>query len=242
MRRIDPSTLGNLEERVVRINRVAKTHKGGRTPSFNVLVVVGDGNGHVGAGIGKAKEVPEAIRKGMEDAKKNIIAIPRVNTTIPHAILGHAGASEVLLKPASPGTGVIAGGPVRAVLEAAGVRDVLSKSLGSANAINTVWATMDGLRNLKRAEDVARIRGKDVGVMVPWLREKGAAQAAAVQEAERAGAESAAAEAAEQTAAVAEMLTETEVAQGPVTPTVESAAQGTEVAVEAAPSPEGEQQ
>jgi len=171
MRRIDPNTLSNLEERVVRINRVAKTYKGGRTPSFNVLVVVGDGNGHVGAGLGKAKEVPEAIRKGVEDAKKNIIAIPRVATTIPHMVIGRAGASEVLLKPASPGTGVIAGGAVRAVLEAAGVSDVLSKSLGSSNAINTVWAAMDGLRRLKRAEEVARMRGKTAEELVPWLRE-----------------------------------------------------------------------
>lgn len=172
MRRIDPNTLTNLEERVVRINRVAKTYKGGRTPSFNVLVVVGDGNGHVGAGLGKAREVPEAVRKGVEDAKKNLIAVPRVHTTIPHAVIGHAGASEVLLKPASPGTGVIAGGPVRAVLEAAGIRDVLSKSLGSANAINTVWATMDGLRKLKDVEEVARMRGKTPEQLVPWLRER----------------------------------------------------------------------
>ncbi|NLB94122.1 MAG: 30S ribosomal protein S5 [Armatimonadetes bacterium] len=184
MRRIDPNTLSNLEERVVRINRVAKTYKGGRTPSFNVLVVVGDGNGHVGAGIGKAREVPEAIRKGVEDAKKNIIAIPRVATTIPHMVIGRAGASEVLLKPASPGTGVIAGGAVRAVLEAAGVSDVLSKSLGSSNAINTVWAAMDGLRRLKRAEEVARMRGKTAEELVPWLRESRSVLAAEEEGAE----------------------------------------------------------
>ena len=184
MRRIDPNTLSNLEERVVRINRVAKTYKGGRTPSFNVLVVVGDGNGHVGAGIGKAREVPEAIRKGVEDAKKNIIAIPRVATTIPHMVIGRAGASEVLLKPASPGTGVIAGGAVRAVLEAAGVSDVLSKSLGSSNAINTVWAAMDGLRQLKRAEEVARMRGKTAEELVPWLRESRSVLAAEEEGAE----------------------------------------------------------
>jgi small subunit ribosomal protein S5 len=184
MRRIDPNTLSNLEERVVRINRVAKTYKGGRTPSFNVLVVVGDGNGHVGAGLGKAKEVPEAIRKGVEDAKKNIIAIPRVATTIPHMVIGRAGASEVLLKPASPGTGVIAGGAVRAVLEAAGVSDVLSKSLGSSNAINTVWAAMDGLRRLKRAEEVARMRGKTAEELVPWLRESRSVLAAEEEGAE----------------------------------------------------------
>jgi len=184
MRRIDPNTLSNLEERVARINRVAKTYKGGRTPSFNVLVVVGDGNGHVGAGLGKAKEVPEAIRKGVEDAKKNIIAIPRVATTIPHMVIGRAGASEVLLKPASPGTGVIAGGAVRAVLEAAGVSDVLSKSLGSSNAINTVWAAMDGLRRLKRAEEVARMRGKTAEELVPWLRESRSVLAAEEEGAE----------------------------------------------------------
>lgn len=169
MRRIDPNTL-NLQERVVRINRVAQTHKGGRTPSFNVLVVVGDGQGHVGAGLGKAKEVPEAIRKGVEDAKKNIIAIPLVNNTIPHSVTGNAGAAEVLLRPASPGTGVIAGGAVRAVMEAAGVRDVLSKSLGSDNPINTVWAAMEGLQSLKRVDQVARARGKAADALVPWLR------------------------------------------------------------------------
>lgn len=209
MRKIDPNTLSNLEERVVRINRVAKTYKGGRTPSFNVLVVVGDGNGHVGAGIGKAKEVPEAIRKGVEDAKKNIIAIPRVATTIPHMIIGRAGASEVLLKPASPGTGVIAGGAVRAVLEAAGVRDVLSKSLGAANAINTVWAAMDGLQRLKRAEDVARARGKSVDELVPWLREARpqAAPVEAEAEAEAAEVEAAPAVAIETPAPAAEAET-----------------------------------
>jgi small subunit ribosomal protein S5 len=208
MRRIDPNTLSNLEERVVRINRVAKTYKGGRTPSFNVLVVVGDGNGHVGAGIGKAREVPEAIRKGVEDAKKNIIAIPRVATTIPHMIIGRAGASEVLLKPASPGTGVIAGGAVRAVLEAAGVSDVLSKSLGSANAINTVWAAMDGLRRLKRAEEVARMRGKSAEELVPWLRETRPAEAAeeVAEEAEAVAEEAAPADAAETPAPEAEAV------------------------------------
>ncbi len=209
MRRIDPNTLSNLEERVVRINRVAKTYKGGRTPSFNVLVVVGDGNGHVGAGLGKAKEVPEAIRKGVEDAKKNIIAIPRVATTIPHMVIGRAGASEVLLKPASPGTGVIAGGAVRAVLEAAGVSDVLSKSLGSANAINTVWAAMDGLRRLKRAEEVARMRGKSAEELVPWLRETRPAEAAeeVAEEAEAVAEEAAPADAAETPAPEAEAVT-----------------------------------
>ena len=209
MRRIDPNTLSNMEERVVRINRVAKTYKGGRTPSFNVLVVVGDGNGHVGAGIGKAREVPEAIRKGVEDAKKNIIAIPRVATTIPHMIIGRAGASEVLLKPASPGTGVIAGGAVRAVLEAAGVSDVLSKSLGSANAINTVWAAMDGLRRLKRAEEVARMRGKSAEELVPWLRETRPAEAAeeVAEEAEAVAEEAAPADAAETPAPEAEAVT-----------------------------------
>ncbi len=157
---VDSSTLDDLQDRVVYINRVAKVVKGGRRFSFSALIVVGDGHGHVGVGMGKANEVPEAIRKGTERARKNLFKIAVEGTTIPHRVDGHHGAGRVMLRPASAGTGVIAGGAVRAVVEVAGIRDILTKCIGTTNKINVVKATIDALRQLETVDLVALRRGK----------------------------------------------------------------------------------
>ena len=162
MQRIDANALGELKEKVVNIGRVTKVVKGGRNFRFSALVVVGDENGHVGAGTGKSSEIPDAIRKGIDDAKKNMIKVPIVETTIPHEVIGTYGAGRVLLKPAPAGTGVIAGGPVRAVLELSGVRDICTKSIRSNNKTNMVNATINGLASLSTVENVAKQRGKTV--------------------------------------------------------------------------------
>lgn len=179
MPKINADTL-NIEERVVRTNKVQKTHKGGRTMSWNTLVVVGDRKGHVGAGLGKARAIPDAIRKGVEDAKKNMIEVPLQGTTIPHEIIAKHDAAEVLLKPAAPGTGIVAGSSVRTILELAGISDVLGKSLGSSNAINIAWATIRALQMLRSAEEVAASRGKTTQELVPWLHRKNLEAAAEV--------------------------------------------------------------
>jgi small subunit ribosomal protein S5 len=159
--RIDPSTL-ELKEKVVFINRVTKVVKGGRNFRFSALVVVGDENGHVGVGMGKSIEIPEAIRKGIEDAKKNLVNVPIVGTTVPHVITGEFGKGKVIIMPAAEGTGIIAGGPARVVLELSGLKDVRAKSLGSNNPKNMVAATISGLASLRTVEDIAKLRGKTV--------------------------------------------------------------------------------
>lgn len=166
-----PSEREEMDERIVDIRRVAKVVKGGRRFAFRVSVVVGDNKGNVAVGVGKARAVPDAIRKGLEAARKSLEAVPMVGSTIPHEVIGSHGSARVLLKPASPGTGVIAGGGVRAVVEAAGYRDILSKSLGSANTLNILLATMDGLRQLENVRDIAAMRGKEVNEVAPfWSR------------------------------------------------------------------------
>ena len=161
------SEVAQYEERTIKVNRVAKVVKGGRRFSFTALMVIGDGNGNVGLGYGKAKEAGLAVQKGLEEARKNLFAVPLAGSTIVHPVIGEAGAGRVLLKPAAPGTGVIAGGAARAILEMAGIRDILAKSLGSSNGINVAHATIQGLKQLRRPEDIAAVRGKALEDVIP---------------------------------------------------------------------------
>ncbi len=167
MAKINPDSL-NLEERVVKTNKCQKTTKGGRTISWSALVVVGDGNGYVGAGIGKARAIPDAIRKGVEAAKKSLILVPIVSGTLPHEALVSEGAAKIMLKPASDGTGIVAGSSMRVILELAGVHNALGKSLGSSNSVNICWATMKALNQMKLPANVAASRGTTLSVLTPW--------------------------------------------------------------------------